>query len=73
MVMKPMNGNTKWLITLVVTVFLAGGGFTAVKLKADHNEKQIEKVEELHREDMGELKEDIGVIQTDVKAILQKL
>ena len=73
MVMKPMNGNTKWLITLLVTVFVAGGAWMAVKVKADNNKEQIDRVEQTHEDDMKKIETGIGVIQTDVKEILKKM
>ena len=70
---KPMNGNTKWLITLLITVFVAGGAWMAVKVKADNNKEQIDKVEQTHKDDMKKIETGIGVIQTDVKEILKKM
>ena len=71
MAAKPMNGNTKWLITLLITVFVAGGAWMAVKVKADNNKEQIDKVEETHSKDMEKIEKGISVIQSDVKLILQ--
>ena len=70
---KSMNGNTKWLISLIITVFLAGGAFVAVRSMAENNKEDITEVKDTHERDMGRLEKGQQIIQSDVKKILQKL
>jgi len=75
------NGETKWILTLIITVFVAviayGRQLQAIDfLILEVNKKaDISVVEEKIKgvsKDVGDIKKDISIIQGDIKVLLQR-